>query len=370
MNYNEIITKDHIYYSDVINVTKPRTKYLTNVLTNDYPQSLFVSGSYKLWPNDKYTLEQGAIDLKKLKYTNLHWGQRKLLLTEIDFLTDFIDKNKKKTLVIYAGAADGRHTSLLSELFPGLIFHVYDPRKFHPSIHKSKNIVVNHYHKIHNIDKDYGFFTSEIAKYYSENIKKDYDQFLFISDIRVIPDVKFGHEDYTLKFQDHVVEDQAEQARWVKIMSPDATMIKFKTPYALPGQHKYYKYLNGEIRVQAWAGNTSTETRLIMTKLTDKYYDIILYERQVAYFNNQMRLYDFKNTKIETLNISIGDFWSKYLKINNDIYGADYCLEIGILIKYLKKFNQFTLENLINMEKILNVHLIDNDKNFLNYLKK
>ena len=165
------------------------------------------------------------------------------------------------------------------------------------------------------------------------------------------------------------MEDQAEQAKWIQILNPDASMIKFKMPYPQLNTSKYYCYFNGEIRLQPWTGVPSAETRLIMTKLTNKCYDVCLYEHQIAYFNNQMRLYNFKNTKIETINISIEHFWSKYINVIRNEYGADYCLELSILIKYLKKYSHFSLNTLVDIVKLLNNHLMDKDKTFVEYLR-
>jgi hypothetical protein len=61
-----------------------------------------------------------------------HWGQRKLLLSEIQFLTKYYDlfDNNKKKYVLYVGAAHGIHIPVLSKLFPELNFILYDPSKF------------------------------------------------------------------------------------------------------------------------------------------------------------------------------------------------------------------------------------------------
>jgi hypothetical protein len=44
----------------------------------------------------------------------LHLGQRKLLLTEVNFLTNYSDLSKN---IIYIGAAPGHHIEFLSTLF-------------------------------------------------------------------------------------------------------------------------------------------------------------------------------------------------------------------------------------------------------------
>lgn len=70
----------------------------------------------------KYERRQGEVK------TVEHWGQRKLLLSEIEFLTTHA---KPGQLVIYAGAAPGNHVPFLAEqLFPHLRFLLVDPAPF------------------------------------------------------------------------------------------------------------------------------------------------------------------------------------------------------------------------------------------------
>jgi hypothetical protein len=58
-----------------------------------------------------------------------HWGQRKLLLSEVEFLNEYLPSNII-ALVIYAGAAPGHHIPLLSDMFPNLRFILVDPSPF------------------------------------------------------------------------------------------------------------------------------------------------------------------------------------------------------------------------------------------------
>ena len=55
-------------------------------------------------------------------------GQRKLLFSKIGALLN-TDPEKQYTAV-YAGAAPGIQTPFLSELFPNVTFHLYDPAPF------------------------------------------------------------------------------------------------------------------------------------------------------------------------------------------------------------------------------------------------
>src|SRR5580700_407844 len=107
---SKILQKDDDYYKKSIIIKRPKSEFLTNKLDATYPISLYVALNYKIFPNKKFELENGSINIHNFKFEKLHWGQRKLLMTEIDFLTDFsMNEKNKKVLVVYAGAADGKH---------------------------------------------------------------------------------------------------------------------------------------------------------------------------------------------------------------------------------------------------------------------
>jgi hypothetical protein len=59
--------------------------------------------------------------------TVIHWGQRKLLLSEVEFLTLY---GHLSSVVVYAGAAPGTHTGYLARLFPQHRFVLLDPAPF------------------------------------------------------------------------------------------------------------------------------------------------------------------------------------------------------------------------------------------------
>lgn len=138
-------------------------------------------------PSSYYTTEKlvriCSDDFQELKYrprkpdedrSTVHFGQRKLYLSEMEFLTNItreIDtKNDKKIVVIYAGAAPGIHISSLSLMFPFVKFVLVDPAKF--QVKKTSKI---------EIIQD--FFTDKMA----EDMKQEYKNCLryFISDIRL-----------------------------------------------------------------------------------------------------------------------------------------------------------------------------------------
>uniref|UniRef100_A0A7S1LSQ6 Cap-specific mRNA (nucleoside-2'-O-)-methyltransferase n=1 Tax=Neobodo designis TaxID=312471 RepID=A0A7S1LSQ6_NEODS len=62
----------------------------------------------------------------------IHWGQRKLLLSELQLLNEALTKcgAGTKFTIVYAGSAPGTHLRFLDELFPGHSWHLIDPIAF------------------------------------------------------------------------------------------------------------------------------------------------------------------------------------------------------------------------------------------------
>lgn len=63
----------------------------------------------------------------------LHWGQWKLALSELHFLTQCAPSGEG--LVVYAGAAEGSHIPWLMQLLPRLRWLLVDPANFAPALH-------------------------------------------------------------------------------------------------------------------------------------------------------------------------------------------------------------------------------------------
>jgi len=76
-----------------------------------------------------------------IKYA-CHSGQRKLLLTEIEFLTYVKPKLPDLKLVVYAGSAPCEHISILLKMFPDLKFLLVDPN-YHGIKEKYKYVYQN-----------------------------------------------------------------------------------------------------------------------------------------------------------------------------------------------------------------------------------
>ena len=192
-----------------------------------------------------------------------HHGQRKLLMSEIGaFLR--LDPNSKYTAV-YAGAAPGIHTPLLSELFPNIEFHLYDPAPFRIS-------------ETDRIKLFSTYFTDSHALLYTFT-----SNLVFVCDIRRTKD------------EACVWEDMLAQQRWHEIMSPVLTSLKFRLPWpsmGVVGANNQVTYLDGEIHLPIWGPRNTTESRLVIEKglhSGTRMYDCLVYEEEMCYFNRVIR---------------------------------------------------------------------------------
>jgi ubiquinone/menaquinone biosynthesis C-methylase UbiE len=211
---------------------------------------------------------------------SVDWGQLKLLVCEIQALVSYWDKNELPELrVVYAGAAPGHHFGILSDMFPSIIWELYDIRDFtiYSEIRKNKGRI--------NIHKK--LFTNKIAEYWAQ-----YDNIFFFSDIRSVDYKKHQGE----ALEKLILEDMIMQSGWVKIMNPYRASLKFRLPYILSETSaKTTNYLDGNIMIQCFSKGNSTETRLIPIRdsSTGKYYDKSYnnehYESVMFYHNSIIR---------------------------------------------------------------------------------
>lgn len=273
----------------------------------------------------------------KLKYRRrkndikpaLHWGQRKLFLSEIEFLNLF---GKKSEYFIYIGAADGKHIKNLSELFPDIHFILYDPRDFDPDL-------VIYTKQTDKVEIRQQFFTDKDIEQFKQAPYKD--NVLIVSDIRNIPEGfklgsqnEYAADDISEQMDENVVEDMKRQMNWCAAIRPVASMLKFRLPYT-PGQTEY---LGGDVYFQTWAGETSSETRLITSNFDERVvYDHEKYENACFYLNRCFREHDFSHYMPDDI--------KQYYEFNN----YDVLSECDILNKYIQINNpSFNLGQFIN----------------------
>ena len=243
-------------------LTKKENKF-TRILTNDFP---------------KLTYKRMKLFSKK---TIRHNGQRKLLMSEIEFITLMIKKFNllgKEITILYIGAAPGTHISFLCEKFKKVKFVLYDPLPFSKSLYTYKNVEIHQ-----------EYFEEKQSNTY-KNLKTP---LLLISDIRnPYYDIKLGSED-----DKKIIEDMNLQKNFVEKIKPLGCMLKFRLPYT-PGKTEY---LVGEIYLPVWGAVSTTECRLICDINNSKNYsEIINYdntdiEQKMFFFNNVYRPSIFKH---------------------------------------------------------------------------
>lgn len=237
-------------------------------------------------------------------------------MSEVDFLTDVA---KRGDTVVYAGSAPGHHIPFLAELFDhlDLKWDLYDPREFEL---KAKKGVTNYILSKINTYQEY--FLDEVARKYNGR-----DDILFITDIRV------GTEAGVIPGEEQVEKDMAMQEQWIKIMQPRASMVKFRLNYS--NLDKPYEYIDGEDHIQAWAPQTSSETRLISVRDEQLYkttgdgfprkkYNQNDYDARMYYINSVLREWGSFDHKLPL----------------NMVKGLDTCydcnLEVSMWRKYLR----------------------------------
>jgi cap2 methyltransferase len=208
--------------------------------------------------------------------TLIHWGQRKLLMSEIEFLTlahltlAHQQVDLSRCVVVYAGAAPGTHTPYLADMFPMLRFILVDPSRF--TCRCSERIQVINM-----------LFTDELADALREELGDRGYIPLFISDIRSVD----FQTSSAAEVEAGIKRDMAAQMRWHQILKPFMSILKFR----LPWEDGCTEYLAGDIYLPVWGPQSTTESRLIImpgeTRVVS--YDNRRYENQMFYFNTRTR---------------------------------------------------------------------------------
>ncbi len=197
------------------------------------------------------------------RYTSIsHHGQRKLLISEVEFLTQY---GCTGGTVVYIGAAPGLHIPLLAEMFPYLRFVLFDDARF--LIEASERV------EIHN------------ERFYVRDAKK-YRGHTLISDIRSSID------------DQSVRRDNELQKEIVYAMQPFAASLKFRMPF----DDRDYTALSlgGKYYYQPWVGESSSETRIFWDcstsyelAINSGLYEDLLYkhncERKRTLYDNLLR---------------------------------------------------------------------------------
>jgi hypothetical protein len=343
-------------------------------------------------------------DNKLSKYA-YHIGQRKLFLTELQFL------NKasiiKVNYCIYAGSAP-KHTMLyLSQLFPNIKFILIDPNKFNIVIpNHDTHRFIKHKDIVHlksgypakcNIinNKDYvdaientnykiyiieDYMTSDL----SHILKKINGICCFISDIR--SNIFEGQ----VPSDFDIIWNNCMMYNWMNILKPIRSMVKYRPLYNENNiklsndikvlddfkEAKTYGidfigdikkhitiYSKSTIYIQAWAGQTSSEVRLwIEQKDINNLvkYDNIDMEQKMFYFNTIDRNWIYHpnknaNKKIKFCNCNDcsleNKIWEEYGFNSKQI--LDAVVHLGTITnRKLKDVHKFDYYKIFDKESI------------------
>lgn len=252
--------------------------------------------------------------------TSVHWGQRKLALAIVQFLSNHWDKRTvPNPILLYIGAAPGNNINfIMSNLFPDFTVHLYDPRPM--KVTPTPRMVVHQ-----------ELFTDDISKQWSGR-----------NDVFLMSDIRSGDPGKEERDvgEANIKNDMQLQERIYESVRPVRASFKFHLPYYYKDRPKYVEYMYGLVYRGIWAPQTSTETRLVPMTTSDGIdrisWDILKYESQMYHHNIQVRQHiNFKNPLFldnDPLSITPVDgteLTNDYDSIAETVVWKDYLQKIG-----------------------------------------
>jgi hypothetical protein len=215
-----------------------------------------------------------------IKKYGIKWGQRKLIVSIMQFFTLYWDSEKyENPICVYVGAAPGVFVNVMTVLFPAITWQLYDTADFNRALPIQDNVTI--------YDR---YFTDEDTKELRKLGKKG-EGIFFVSDIR-----NLGYSDKDKnESEKYAMTDMLMQQKWVIDINPVAAQLKFRLPYVNVADDKSkFPYLQGVPYFQSWAPGTSSETRMVPKRNDkDEYYlvnwDPKRYEDMCSYHNKVTR---------------------------------------------------------------------------------
>jgi hypothetical protein len=248
---------------------------------------------------------------------NIHHGQIKLMLSEIEFLTQIhVSRHIKgidgtypplpRLVCVYIGACPCQHLDKILKMFPNVSWILVDPRfgnakfRWTQSHWDKKQVVV--YPKL------FDDSTAQAISEWSSGRKPNhvilpllqgldadqndvgFENLLFISDIR------------SDAFDEHsIAMDMEYQSKWFKSLYASAGLLKFRLPYCNAKWYAeyqkhggVYKYLDGIIFLPIWGCKSTSECRLHVKRGCGmKDYDVKKHEMRMAGFDANDRDKDY-----------------------------------------------------------------------------
>jgi hypothetical protein len=269
-------------------------------------QNLMLNG-VKEFPIERQYMSQGAPGAYST-HKNVHMGQRKLLLSEVQFLTTVYNLDVSEArrggklprfLVVYAGACPCLHLDELLAMYEHVDFLLVDP-----AFNALQNRGCFTRWDKHRVSVCVELFNDDTVRdINSWCVGKDEHNWvhralnslwfcrgdlngtnlLFISDIRLD-----ARDDFVIN------QDMQSQARWLQNLGASHSLLKFRLPYCDPEvQSETYKYLDGDVYLPVFGPRSTTECRLHVNRYKLDYktknYDPEKHERVMAGFNSYDR---------------------------------------------------------------------------------
>ena len=337
-----------------------------------------------------------------------HIGQRKLLLSEVQFLTHIYESKNDVCYCIYAGSAPGHKTHLLAKLFPKIKFILIDPNKFDLLL-----VDVKKYHRTvphKDIVHLYSEYPANVNSYMNKKQKDmsksdEIDIINFIHDshhqIFIIEDFmddkyasllkKLGPSVFISDIRSNTSGDEDSSPldidiywntsmmyNWINILKPELSMLKIRLPfynekidmkmydaefktskqYGIDFKQDYndfkFKMSKSDLYLQAWSRHASSETRMYIKK--DNINNIIEYdikeiEEKLFYYNCIDRIWLMHNN--DNVNRKLGFCKCGDCALENKIW-VDY---LNLNMGYIKKIDDcITVTNNITSRPLSNVH--------------
>lgn len=194
-----------------------------------------------------------------------HFGQRKLVITEIMFLSLKTEPNESY-YVVYAGSAPSIKYPVLYELFKNCKFILVDPNPFgmwttlisYEKLNSDNDILAQIQSSSSRTFIINEIMTIDIAKKLEPLSNK-----LFISDIRtnLLSDKPFDYD---------IALNNVQQIIWINYFKPKFYMLKYRPLYKLPEAEYYEKFIDIADKIPEWKEYNNRQENLDETSSYNK----------------------------------------------------------------------------------------------------
>lgn len=309
------------------------------------------------------TEEKEYVHKYRSKFQGVHYGQRKLVITEIMFLTMFTDPDKFYN-VIYAGSAPSSKFPVLLGMFKNCRFILIDPNPFSENVKNQQQLYFKgpvDFQKIKDSPAIKTVVINDLCTMDLMSKLSSLENILFMSDIRTNL-INDGDLEYDVLF------NTAQHKAWLDVLYQSGNkipyMLKSRTLYKFQQNEDYHKFLKivsgieewnkyknelldaynshkaidiaGERYLQPWPGMHSTEIRIIGDNPEFIIRNSIADEKRMFYYNTELRATEAsqKISGVEAFGLEDVD-----PKIVKNYCGCNDCgIEIHWIKEYVKKY--------------------------------